>query len=231
MARRKKDQKKADETLVDIVEVRDSAQDFLDHNQRYIFGGLTLIVLIIGGYLAYNNFYKKPRQASAMEQMYQAQVQFERDSFALALTNPGGGYEGFLDIVDNYKGTAAANTAKYYAGICYLYLGKYEAAVDYLRDFNAKGDVTPIMKYGALGDAYSELGEFDKALDYYERAVRQKDTGILTAYYLKKLGLLHERNGSFEEAAEAYRQIKEEFPNTPDGRDIEKYITRAEAQG
>ena len=217
--------------MVDIVEVRDSAQDFLDRNQTAIFGVLTVLVLIVGGFLAYNKFFKEPRQKAAEEQMYQAQIQFERDSFALALTNPGGGFDGFLDIADNYKGTAAANSALYYAGICYLNLGQYEAALDYLRDFKAKGEITPVMKYGAMGDAYSELNEFDKALDHYQKAVKQGDNGILTAYYLKKQGMLHERNGNFAEAKAAYQKIKDEFPNTPDARDIDKYITRAEAQG
>ena len=102
MARRKRNQKKADETLVDIVEVRDSAQSFVDNNQQLIFGALVALVLAIGGVFAYNNFYMKPRQVEAEEQMFRAQEQFEQDSFALALTNPGGGYMGFLDIVDSY---------------------------------------------------------------------------------------------------------------------------------
>ena len=38
MARRKTNRKKADETLVDIVEVKDNAQSFVDQNQRLIFG-------------------------------------------------------------------------------------------------------------------------------------------------------------------------------------------------
>jgi hypothetical protein len=38
MARRKKNQKKSDETLVDIVEVRDQAQSFMDKNRNLVFG-------------------------------------------------------------------------------------------------------------------------------------------------------------------------------------------------
>ncbi len=231
MARRKRNQKKADETLVDIVEVRDSAQGFIDENQRLIFGALVALVLIVGGIFAYNNFYKKPRQAEAEEQIFRAQEQFERDSFALALTNPGGGYMGFLDIIDNYGATPAGNSARYYAGISYLNLGKYEAAIDYLKQFKAKGEVLPIMKYGAMGDAYSELQDFDNAMKFYKKAANEAENDLLTPYYLKKVGLLHERNGNFAEAQEAYKEILEKYPDSPVGRDIEKYITRAEAKG
>lgn len=230
MARRKRNQKKADETLVDIVEVRDSAQSFLDENQRLIFGVLAALVVVVGGFFAYNNFFRKPRQNEAVEQMFRAQEQFEKDSFALALTNPGGGYMGFLDIIENYGGTAAANSAKYYTGISYLNLGKFEAALDYLRQFKAKGEITPIMKYGAMGDAYSELQEFDNAMKFYKKAADEGDNDLLTPYYLKKIGLLHERNGNFAEAKATYEKIRDEYPDSPVGRDIEKYIARVEAR-
>ena len=231
MAKRKKSAKKADETLVDIVEVRDQAQSFVDRNQQLVFGALVAVVLIAGGIFAYANFYQKPRQQEAVAQMFQAQVQFERDSFALALTNPGGGYVGFLDIIDNYGGTDAANLAHFYAGISYLNLGEYDAAIDYLKDYNPDGEVTPIMKFGALGDAYSELNDFDNAMSYYKRAAGAGDNEALTPYYLKKIGLVHERNGNFAEAKKSFETIKEKYPNSPDGRDIDKYIVRVTGKG
>ena len=118
MARRKTN-KKQDETLVDLVEVKESAQDFLESNQKLVIGLGLVIVLIIAGYLGYKYGYQGPREENASEQIFKAQIQFERDSFALALESPGEGYEGFLDIIDNYGGTKVANTAKYYAGVSY----------------------------------------------------------------------------------------------------------------
>lgn len=226
MARRKRNQKKADETLVDIVEVKDQAQSFLDENQNLVFGGLLAIVLVIGGLFAYRNYYKAPRQQEAVEQMLQAQVQFERDSFANALANPGGGYSGFLDIIDSYSGTDAANLAKYYAGISYLNLGEYEAAIDYLKDYSPEGEITPIMRYGAIGDAYAELNDLGSAMDFYKKAASAGDNEVLTPYYLKKVGLLHEKNGNFAEAKASFEKIKNDYPNAPDSREIDKYITR-----
>ena len=231
MARRKSavKKRKEEETLVDIVEVRDQAQGFMEQNQNKIFGALTLAVLLIGGIFLWKNFVKAPKNQTAMESMNQAQVQFERDSFALALQNPGGGFDGFLDIIDNYGGTPSGNMAKYYAGVCYLNLGQYEAARDWLNKFSAKGDVMPIMKYGALGDVNSELNDLDAALSNYKSAVSAGNNELLTAYYLKKVGLLHQKNGNNSEALAAFQQIKDKYPNSPDGQDVEKYITRLSA--
>ena len=231
MARRIRKKKKTDETLVDIVEVRDQAQGFIEQYRPYVFGALVVVVVIFGGLFAYKNFYEAPRQKEAVEQMYLAQNLFERDSFALALTKPGSGNLGFLDIIDSYKGTKAANLANYYAGISYLNLGQYEAAISFLEDYNPSGSVTPTMKAGAIGDAYSELQNYDKAMNFYNKAVNANDNEVLTAYYLKKLGLMHERNGNFNKALDAYKKIKKEYPASPDGREIDKYITRVSAKG
>jgi len=230
MARRKTNRKKADETLVDIVEVKDNAQSFVDQNQRLIFGlGIGLIVLV-GGYFFYQNLYKAPKEKEAMEQMFKAQEQFERDSFALALTNPGGGYVGFLDIIDSYSGTKAANLSNYYAGVSYLNLGQFDAALDYMKSFSPAGQVGPVMKFGVLGDIYSELDQMDSAMSNYKKAINSGENEVLTAYYLKKLGMLHEKNGNMAEARSSYEQVKADFPNSPYASDIDKYITRVAGQ-
>lgn len=230
MARRKKTKRAQEETLVDIVEVKDQATNFFEENQKLVMGVLTALGLLIAGWFAFKQFYQIPRQKEAAEQMFQAELQFERDSFELALLNPGGGYSGFLDIIDNYGGTKAANLANYYAGISYLHLGKFDAAVSYLSDFSPEGAVTPIMKYGALGDAQSELGQNDAAISSYRKAAKAGDNNFLTPYYLKKLGLLLEVEGNYSAAIDAFSEIKEDYAKSIDGINIDKFIERAQAQ-
>ena len=228
MARRR-NRKKKDETLVDIVEARESAQDFFETNQNKILLGLLAAVLLIGGFLAYKYLYKAPLEAEAIESMAQAQRQFERDSFALALQNANGDI-GFLDIIDNFGGTKAANLAHFYAGICYLNLGQNDAALSYLEDFSPAGEVLPISKYGAIGDAYGEKGDLDSALKYYQKAISAGDNEFLTAYYLKKQGLLYEKQGDYAASAKSFQRIKDQYPFSPDGRDIDKFIARVAAK-
>jgi len=227
MARRhRKAQKEAEDTLVDIVDVRDQATGFVDKNQGTIFAVLVGLVLLIGAIFLYNNYFKGPRLQEAADQMYHAQRQLEKDSFALALTNPAPGFSGFLDIIENYGSTPAANTAQYYAGICYLNLGEYQKAIDHLSDFSAKGNVLPIMKYGAMGDAYSELNEMDNALSYYQKAANSGDNEVLVPQYLKKIGMWNEKNNNADAAKKAYLQIKEKYPTSSVGQQIDKYLSR-----
>lgn len=219
---RSRKQAQNDETLVDIVEAKDSLQETFEKNKITILGILATIVVITGGYLFYQYGIIAPKEKAVMESMYKAEYQFSRDSFALALENPGGEAEGFLDIIDNYGGTKASNTAKYYAGISYLNLGRFEEAIDYLQSYSPTGNITPAWRNGALGDAYSELGDFDKALSNYKKAAGFDDS-TSQPYYLNKLGLLLQRQGKKEEAAKAFNQIIDKYPTSREAIDAKKY--------
>ena len=84
------------------------------------------------------------------------------------------------------------------------------------------------MKYGALGDCYSEKEDYGKALDLYEKAAGATKSDVIAAYYLKKLGMLNDYQGNKEAANKAYERLRRDFPNqaSAEWRDIEKYIYR-----
>jgi tetratricopeptide (TPR) repeat protein len=175
--------------------------------------------------------YQGGNQTKAVQAMWKAEQMFERDSFSVALNNPEGvGQEGFLGIISKYGRTPAGNMAKYYAGVSYLHLGKFDEAIKYLDEFSPSGTVSPTMKYGALADAYSEKQDFGKALKYYKEAAGSGSIEDLKALYLKRYAMLSEKQGDVSAALSAYSEIKEKYATTAEGRDIEKFIARTEAK-
>lgn len=230
MAIKRKQVRKNEETLIDLAEKRTQVKSFYEENEKAILGVVVALVLLIGGWFIYKNLILEPREEKAMSQMWMAQAQFEQDSFQQALENPGGGYSGFLQIIEDFGGTKAGNLSNYYAGISYLNMGNFDAALSFLSDFKADGLIGPVMKHGAMGDAYSELNQMDKALDHYKKAANASDNELLTPYYLKKLALLYETQNEIDKALPIYRQIKSKYPNSNEALSIDKYIARAEAR-
>ena len=53
MAKRKFNNKQEEETLIDLVEAKDSAQDFFEKNQNLIIGVVAGLCLLIGGYFIF----------------------------------------------------------------------------------------------------------------------------------------------------------------------------------
>lgn len=230
MAIRRKLEKKSEETLLDLSQAKVNATSFFEENQKVIIGVVAGLVLLVGGWFVYNNLIKQPKEEKAMSQMWMAQFQFEQDSFQVALENPGGGHSGFLSIIKEYGGTKAGNLANYYAALSYLNLGNFDAALSFLNDFKPDGVVGPTMKYGSLGDVYSELNQMDKAMANYKKAAEASENDLLTPYYLKKLALLHESQNELDKALEIYKKIKSKYPNSNEALSIDKYIARAEAR-
>ena len=220
---------KKDDVLIDVAEVGHNAQHWLEVYRKPLIIGIAAIAAAIGGYFAWNS-YVATNQKKAVTAMWRAEQMFERDSFAAALSNPGNGFDGFQGIASKYGSTPTGNLAKYYSGICYLNLGKFDESIKSLEDFSPAGEVSPTMKYGALADAYSEKKDYAKALKNYKEASQSGSVDDLKAFYLKRYGMLSEVQNDAASALSAYKEIKEKYAATGDARDIDKYIARAEAK-
>ncbi|MEZ4911090.1 MAG: tetratricopeptide repeat protein [Saprospiraceae bacterium] len=228
MASRK--DKQASDEIIDVVEVKGSniinEPNFFDKNQKLLSYLIIGIGILAALYFAYKYLYIAPREKEAVNAMYKAEQQFAKDSFALALENPGGGYDGFLAIIDNYSGTKTANLAKYYAGISYLNMGSYQEAVDYLNGYGAHDAVTKVTKDGALGDAYAGLGDMDKAMSYYQKAASASENDFLTPHYKGKLAMYYYSQNKIEDAVKLWTEILNDYPETNEGLEAEKLLAR-----
>lgn len=226
---KKKSAKQTDKNLEGIEQALTRSEQFIEDNQKlltYVLGGVILILLIIiGG----NRYYLKPLNEEAAADMFYAERFFEIDSFNIAL-NGYGTYPGFLNVIDDYKITKSARIARYYAGVCFHQLGDHERAIEYLDKFKTDDLLVGAAKFSTLGDAYVELGDYDKAISSYRNGIEKYENNFSTPIMLKKLGILYEEIGELDQALEVYQEIESRFPETPEGREIKKYIGRVESK-
>lgn len=216
---------KADETIVDLIEARESAQSWFDQNRQLILTVAGAVVLLIVGFVAYKLLYQQPRETQALSQMYKAEQAFTQDSTTKALTDAGGGYPGFIKIVEDYGSTNAGDVANLYAAQAYMKEGKFEAALDYLGDYSGGGKLGGALRNGMKGDAFSELGDMDKALSAYKKASKS-DNEFFAPYFLLKYGMLSEKQENADDALDAYEQIKKDYPTSIQGQNVDAYIAR-----
>ena len=227
MSKKDKKEKQTNEPVENIQETLTRTEQFIIKNQKIllysILGIIAVILLIVG----YNKFIVKPKEEQASAEMFIAERYFERDSFALAL-NGAEGYPGFVQIIEDYSGTKAANLAHFYAGLSYMYLGDYDNAISYLEDFKTDDIILGAEKYGAIADAYVQKDQYEKAIKYYKKAIASEyENDLTTPIFLKKLGLVYEKTGDYQKALEQYQKIYKDYPQSQEARTIEKYIERA----
>ena len=76
MAIRRKQEKKSEETLLDLNQARLQANNFFEKNQKAVIGIVAGLVVIIGGWFVYKNLIQQPKEEKAISQMWMAQFQF-----------------------------------------------------------------------------------------------------------------------------------------------------------
>ncbi len=213
------------DNLQELESALTKTERLIEENQKPITYAVVAVIVVVIAFLGITRFYLQPRQDEALSQMFMAENYFERDSFNLAI-NGDGNYLGFLDIIDDYGMTKAANLAEYYTGISYLHLGQYETAIEYLEDFKTKDLLLGPISEGAKGDAQLELGNTEAALKHYRKAYRMNDNELTSPIYMMKAAKVLETQENLKDALALYQEIKEKYPETTEGQEADKYIAR-----
>ena len=224
----KKKHETHDSGIENVEYALSKTEQFIEDNQKVILIILAVVFVIVAAFLGYNKFYLQPIEKEAQSQMFVAEKYFQADSFKLALYGDGN-YLGFIDIIEEYGVTKSANLAQYYAGISFLRNGEYDNAIEYLSDFSSDDKMIGAIAKGAIGDAYVELGELDKAASYYSKAVAHNKNEFTCPIYLLKEGEIYEDLGENDKALEIYKTIKKEYPLSAEGRNVDMYIARIQA--
>lgn len=216
------------EETINIDESIHKAEDYLQNNKKslMIIGGAALAV--VAGYFIYINLWVKPQEESAQKEVFAAQQYFKMDSLDLAI-NGKGKEKGFKQIADEYGSSKTGNLAHYYLGTLYMKKGKFQDAIDELKKYDAEDDVTGALALGLIGDANMELNNKEEALNYYKKAVGYDNNEFTSPMFMKKAAFAYELNGDWKAALEMYQKIQSDYNSSSEGREVAKYIARAQA--
>jgi tetratricopeptide (TPR) repeat protein len=189
------------------------AQDFWTKYNKQIMIACTVIIVAVGGWFIYQNFFKNPKEAKARDAMWKAEEYYRIDSVNLAL-NGDGQNPGFLRIISQYKGTKQAKLANFYAGSCYIKLNDNEKALSHLKKASTSSKPLQARIYKLMGDAAADLGKNADALGYYKKAashfesdpVNSAEALFMAAYFADRV------MKNTKEAVELYTELKQKFP-------------------
>ncbi|MGB5237100.1 MAG: tetratricopeptide repeat protein [Flavobacteriaceae bacterium] len=226
------------EVFSTLDESASKSEQWVSRNQNYIIGVIGVVAVAVLGYLAYIQFVQNPKEQSASNEMFYPQQYFAQavnsptaqDSlYNLALNGAEGKY-GFLDIIDEYNGTKAANLAHYSAGMAYLNLQQYEDAIDHLESFSSDDLMLGALAKGGIGDAFVQLGQPEEALSYYEQASDHNANNYTTPKFLYKAGLTAMDLDQKDKALGYFQRIKDDFPESDEAANIDVFIGMAKNQ-
>ena len=215
------------ENVEAVVEAVSKTEKFFNENGKLLIGIFAAVVVVCAGVFCWYKFAYQPKVDEAQGQMAVAEQTFRAGNYETALNGDGNAL-GFAQIIEDY-GSKAGKSVYFYAGVCELQNGNWEKAISYLEKYSSKDAILAARAAACIGDAYVGLEDYSKALGYFEKAAAAADN-MFAATYLLKAGLVAEKLGDNQKALGFYETIKDQYPQSMEGYDIDKYIGRIEAR-
>ena len=209
-----------------VVEAVSKTEKFFNENGKLISIICAAFVVACALVFCWFKFAYQPKVNEAQGQMAVAEQNFRTGDYELALNGDGNAL-GFVQIIDEY-GKKAGKAVYFYAGVCELQLGEWEQAIKYLESYKGKDTILAARATACIGDAYVGLEDYKKALVYFEKAAQADN--MYAAGYLLKAGAVAEAMGENAKALSFYKKIKDQYPQSVEAYDVDKYIGRIEVK-
>ena len=212
-------------------------EDWVLKNQKYILSVLGVVAFLTVGYLLYQRFVAEPKQVSATDDLFVSQKNFQlavdatnpktQDSLFTLVLKGSEGKQGMAAIAAQYAGTDSGNLAHYYAGIASLNLRKFDDAIKHLTEFSSQDNLVSSLAIGAIGDAWSQKKDANKALDFYVKAA-QNANELTTPRFLLKAGQTAMMLNKKQDALKYFSELKEKYDTAPEAQNIDALIGMAQ---
>ena len=213
--------KKEKKDVMEIIESPEALQQevskvtgFFEKNKSTTLGAGVALIALVAGFFGFQ-WYKNSQDVEGEKKLYKAVYAFESDSLSAAAKE-------MAKISDEFGGNTQ-NLSDLYLGITLLKQGKYDQAIEKLKNFSSSDLLVQARAYSLIGDAYSEKKSFGEAIEYYQKAADYKPNKFFTPTYLLKLALAFEANKQGKEALDAYSQITDKFPESAESIPAKKY--------
>jgi len=214
--------KKEKKDVMEIIESPEALQQevskvtgFFEKNKSTTLGAGIALIALVAGFFGYQ-WYKTSQDVEGEKKLYKAVYAFESDSLSAAAKE-------MAKISDEFGGNTQ-NLSDLYLGITLLKQGKYDQAIEKLKNFSSSDLLVQARAYSLVGDAYAEKKSFGEAIEYYQKAADYKPNKFFTPTYLLKLALAFEANKQGKEALDAYSQITDKFPESAESIPAKKEI-------
>lgn len=223
----KKNFKKEDEQLENVNEALSTAGQWFQDNENIITWVMTGVIVVVLAVVALNRYVIKPKGLEAANENAKCEVYFMAGQFDKALNGDDADCLGFEEVAKHYGAFQQGKLAALYAGICYYEQGEYEEAAKYLKKFSARDLTIDPAASMMLGDTYVELDEYGKAVKAFAAAAKSGNK-VIAPMALKKAGIVYLEMDNKKAAKKAFTAIKNDFAQSQEASDIDKYIAVCE---
>ncbi len=201
---------------------------FYEDNRTLVYGigaAVVALALAVPGYM----YYQDQQAEQANEMLGQILPVYEQGNFEQAL-NGTNEATGLIELANQYGGTSAGNLATFYTANALYQQGEYDRALGFYQQFEKGNDFIGASALAAEASIYESRGEYEQAATHYEEAAAQYQNELTAPRYLVQAGQAYEEAGRYTAATEVYQRVVEEYPDSDQVADAERYLARSKAR-
>ena len=200
------------------TEVKDKLATFVenikDRQKKVATYGVVVLVIIIS--IIGISIYSYSQQQTARQLEYDAYNIYYNEYQQSPFTAKER-YEKALTLFTKSYETKKSPRALLYRASCYYELGRYDDALETLKDFTGRysneHEMIPLA-YVKIAQVYQKKGETDEALKTLD-ALSHFKTALYKDLALMESGRILERKGKLKEAQNKFKELTTLFPNSP----------------
>ncbi|MDZ7773718.1 MAG: tetratricopeptide repeat protein [Balneolaceae bacterium] len=214
-----------------LADSYEKVQYFYQQNKAAVIGGIIAFLLIVGGGVGYY-FYHQSQERQAANLMTNAETAFLQGNYQVALTGSEAQFTvGFEQIINNYGGTDAGNLARYYAAVCHFNMGNYQQALSNIQRFEVPEGIMGVSPLSFHAVILTELGNHSEAADIYVRAAEWEVNSSTTPYNYMEAAHAYRDAGNTEQARRYAQMIIDEYPESSQVAQAERFLGMLAADG
>jgi tetratricopeptide (TPR) repeat protein len=200
------------------------AKELATEYQGKILIGLGVVAVIVVGVILMNqNSSKNNLKANSL--LAKVYPLYEGGQFKDAIEGKKlENISGLKQITDEYGSTEAGEMAKLYLANSYYYIGEFDNALKYYKDFSGSGDIFKATSYAGMAACYETKKEYKDAAEYYKKAASVTKSNTNNAEYLLKAGINYIAAKQNSDAKELFLKIKEDYKTSMAAYEVDKYI-------
>lgn len=207
-----------------VITLYARALDLVERNRQYVLYGAAAIIIIVVAVVGLS-WFTADRNVTAADRMASAVRAWEAGDYRTALDGTETSL-GLTDIIDDFGSTASGNLARYYAAEAHFRLGEYDQALELFRAYDKESNHLGAAALAGEAAVLELKGENADAASLYRRAASIFESDVTSPSYLMKAGRAYEAADRKEDAAKVYREVRDDYPESQEARDIEFFLAR-----
>jgi len=132
---------------------------------------------------------------------------------------------GLKKLVEDYSGSENGETAKIYLANSYAFLGNYDDAYKYYKEYSGNIDYFEATSLAGQAGYFAAKQDFEKAADLFLQASKMSQVNSQNPDYLLNAGICYLKAGEKEEAKILFNRIKENYTTSLAYREVDKYLS------